>query len=273
MTENQNFTYFYKYRPLIDDTKFNGINENTLKLLEHGELYFSKPEDFNDPFDCVIEHDANITREDIKNYCNKKNFSDTKTNKILENFSVNPQKIIDLLSESIQTNIFKIFCLSKNERNILMWSHYANNHTGICVGIKTYFLNSKLIIKIKNGYLCPYFHPDSIELVHVKYEKEPPKYNIITREGDPWKSIITKADFWYYEEEFRLILEHKYIIKNPICIEKTEIGEILFGIKTPDKIKEKIIDIIKTYPDPKPNVYQCFRTKGHYAISKERIEI
>jgi hypothetical protein len=27
----------------------------------------------------------------------------------------------------------------------------------------------------------------------------------------------------------------------------------LFGIKTPEYVKEKIIDIIKTYPDPKPS--------------------
>jgi hypothetical protein len=36
----------YKYRPL---------NINTLKILSRGELYFSKPRDFNDPFDCVVD--------------------------------------------------------------------------------------------------------------------------------------------------------------------------------------------------------------------------
>jgi hypothetical protein len=66
-------TIFYKYRPLIDDTKSSGINENTLRLLEHGELYFSKPKDFNDPFDCKIEYDTDISIKDIEKICSSTN--------------------------------------------------------------------------------------------------------------------------------------------------------------------------------------------------------
>lgn len=290
-TQNRFFKYFYKYRPLLipnpNDPKSNIIDEHTLGLLEHGELYFSKPSKFNDPFDCRIEYDSNISLEIFEKILAKSKLSEKQKYEYIEKFKQNPQEIISQLNESFQFDHLNIFCLTKDEKNILMWSHYAQNHTGICIGFKAYLFHGSYIIKTKEIYTNDdYTNPDNfndnkyIILTRIKYRNNmPSKYKIAQDDYDALVKFTThKAPQWGYEQEYRVIIPNKFLRerikrKQIICVEKTEIGEILFGIKTPDHIKEKIIDIIKTYPDPKPNVYQCVSIKGQYAISKEKIEI
>lgn len=278
--ENEEITYFYKYRPLIDDTKSNGINENTLRLLEYGELYFSKPRQFNDPFDCKINYDTNISSKDILQLFRRKALDEKIIQKKLKDFSENHEKFISLLTNQRQSDYLNILCFSKDEKNILMWSHYAKNHTGICIGLKTYPIEEGYCIKIEKGSIkisqvIGVDDGDLIFPISIEYTNNmPQKYNVGQGNQDILLQFMTrKALCWKYEKESRIIITDQNIIKRTIRIKKTEIGEILFGIKTPDNIKEKIIDIIKKYPDPKPNVYQCVYTEGEYSISKEKIKI
>jgi hypothetical protein len=82
--------------------------------------------------------------------------------------------------------------------------------------------------------------------------------------------FYTKSNLWEYEQEVRIILMDSLIIKNPIHIDATEIGEIIFGLKTPDKQIALVKDIINHYPDSGNyiNLYKCIEAKGHYALEK-----
>lgn len=253
-----------------------------MSLLERGELYFSEPNKFNDPLDSQLEHSRkNLTEEDIKDICIRINVPTKETNKILYYLKTNPkeaEKKIKKLTEPKQSSYLRIFSASKVDDNTLMWAHYAGEHTGICIGIKTYFLGNAFNIKIKKGYVhncLPFDNQDLLTFLPVTYTNTPPeKYDIKKQNANALiQSVTYKTEDWQYEQELRIILWDSILIKNPITIEKTEIGEIIFGYKTKEETKKTIIDIIKNYPDPKPDIYQCIFLEGQRTLSKDRITI
>ncbi|MGD6731850.1 MAG: hypothetical protein ACPKMZ_12385 [Pleomorphochaeta sp.] len=164
--KEEKIEYLYKYRPLYNGDKDSyEFNKHTLSILQKGELYFSTPKEFNDPFDCLFpilpykitkkQVLAKIYSKDIesrekrkqlksyiRDYCN--NDIDNYVNSFNELIKEDPKFLYELNRD--QSDKFEVCCFSKNYKNILMWSHYADSHKGICIGIKTiYEENSNLI--------------------------------------------------------------------------------------------------------------------------------
>ncbi|WP_062328026.1 DUF2971 domain-containing protein [Treponema endosymbiont of Eucomonympha sp.] len=98
----------YKYRPLWDNDKFN---LHTINMINKGELHFSFPKDYNDPFDCKIDF-----------YSQKYNLTQIEAYTKLDSYYA-PALIL---------------CLTKDPLNTLMWSHYADGHSGVCIDFKVY---------------------------------------------------------------------------------------------------------------------------------------
>lgn len=270
---------FYKYRPLSDKKNKDEINEHTLALLTKGELYFSRPSEFNDPFDSEIRFNMEINEGDISAICKRKGLSLTESNKIIEKYRMSPNSLDKVLESNKQMKALKLFCVSKEEKNILMWSHYGAKHTGICVGIKTYFWGKVNNIIIRNGFVYPNFftkRPQNLLTpLPVKYTNDvPEKYNIgECNQRALLQSVLYKATDWHYEKEYRIVLWDDVIINNPICISTSEISEIIFGLNASDKLINKVRGIVKTYPDngSGTTLYKCVKVEGKYAIDKVEI--
>jgi hypothetical protein len=84
----------------------------------------------------------------------------------------------------------RIYCLTPKADSTLMWSHYADDHHGICLefGVPTNMLFSKA---------C-----------EVMYREEYPKWVPSEFNDEParvMEFILTKAADWSYEKEYRLI--------------------------------------------------------------------
>ena len=81
-----------------------------------------------------------------------------------------------------------IYCVSTIADDILMWSHYANSHYGICL-----------------EFDCNV--PSFRNALEVSYAVERPCLNLYTDSQNPAldKSMLTKAAHWSYEKEWRLI--------------------------------------------------------------------
>jgi Protein of unknown function (DUF2971) len=136
---------------------------------------------------------------------------------------------------------FGIYCLSAKKNNILLWSHYANAHKGICVGFNTKELQEYLNHNYgKEG--------NEILLLRVNYHREFPYFDR-KRYEDPVAfivtSLITKSVDWEYEEEFRLIsntpLRNNFTIDLPDGI----IVEVILGALISERNKSNIIDVLK----------------------------
>ena len=96
---------------------------------------------------------------------------------------------------------FTVSCFSANFDNTLMWSHYSDNHKGICVEFE---FDSLSELFVEN------FEKMSID--KVSYSTELPKYytgdeiSKNVEEVFEKQSIYTKSIDWAYENEIRIII-------------------------------------------------------------------
>ena len=249
------------------------------------EVSFTAPVEFNDPFDCVLY--AKIPEKDYIAYLKSdQNFIDTKDNlqkrslrkvkksdvrRVIKNdintFRERKDKD-DYLSDiglkaweiSTKSNV-RILSLTKNYDNLLMWSHYAKNHTGFVVGIKSAYFKSETFKNVNQ---------DIWGLKEVAYADKLTEFN-------PYENPITdrsnampffkKSKCWEYEEEVRFVGYVKGKCNN-FKIEKIPnnfIEGIRLGAKITEENKTKIINFCNENL-PNVSIYQARLQKAYYAL-------
>ena len=188
-----------------------GLNDVILKQ----SLKFSNPSEYNDPFDC---HESLIKLDlmnlDLETFIEKQypNLSRNLKRGIVRNF--NSKFLYSCLLE--ERKRFKITCFSLSYNNILMWSHYADKHNGICIGFQF------PPIYLDKFILTPVTYIDKIPLIDGKVDA----YKMIRY----WLSI--KSNCWEYEKEIRAITKSKNTNSfDYINYERDDIKEIIFGCK------------------------------------------
>jgi hypothetical protein len=153
----------------------------------------------------------------------------------------------------MKPEIHRIFCLSKNPKNILMWSHYADNHSGVCIGYKVHRVDNKIGLKFKKGTFLKIFEDNYFgnifwPIVKVEYSdirpepiefekaKKDDKYGMAQR----LNFFSNKSTVWKYEEEYRLLMSKNFINMNPVYIKPGDVKEVIFGLYTPKPVMEYI---------------------------------
>lgn len=111
----------------------------------------------------------------------------------------------DAISSINIASRFLAFCLSKNPKNLLLWSHYARNHRGLALEYSADILENDTLCSIP-AYGAHDFSWHG-KLVPVSYRKDRPSGD------DTFPSIVnrllTKSQNWSYEEEERcLVMEY-----------------------------------------------------------------
>lgn len=137
--------------------RFRPISPNNLDSLKSDRLYYSTPNNFNDPYDTLIYanyiqilRDINFNLENgMEHYLKKLNDKDipnakliagyatamwkgSKKNEMLNEFLKDICKTIRMLQEALRKNM-KIICFTEEYLSMLMWSHYADNHKGFAI--------------------------------------------------------------------------------------------------------------------------------------------
>ena len=117
------------------NTKLEYIEE----IIIENKLFFSSPSSFNDPFDCKICMDKKGTKKEKKDMAKRlikeqlpaidKYKLNKAANKLIKEGELS-KKLLSNPNEHI--NRSGICCLTTRNDNLLMWSHYANSHTGLC---------------------------------------------------------------------------------------------------------------------------------------------
>lgn len=215
--------HLYKYRD----------KETTKLILKKNSMKFSRPNDFNDPFDCRAKIEVTENFDNIIAFFKEK-CPDRDASPLLELsklYKSNPQLVEDQIRQSLnctRDNVTKICCYSEVNNNILMWSHYGENHTGTCLKFE--------IMKDIPFFNTPY---------KVHYTKDYPSYNY----NDEMQNVIfyqlsNKAIDWKYEEEVRVIkldeLETLFY-----SFKKESLVEIIFGCCSPKEYINEIISLCK----------------------------
>jgi hypothetical protein len=259
MNEGKIPQILYKYRSwqenelhLTDDKKYQK------RILTNSEIYFTNPEDFNDPFDSTIpkrydkltiEEKFKLLLFHVKDRYPK--YSDAEIyNNAVRIFEEGHLLNNDYLKTSIEKEVeyfcstHGVFSVAEKPDNILMWSHYAISHRGFCIG----FDSKKLWELLEANKPNPDYY---YSLFPVDYSFD---YPLVIPTNDfkktfkiVLKRILTKYKSWEYENEYRYTLtgstSQSYRI-DPIIYK-----EIIFGCKITKRVKEDISSILyQHYP-------------------------
>jgi len=229
--------HLFKYRT-IDSVK---------QLLENNSLWFSSPIDFNDPFDCPIVPNTNNTEDEIREFIRvnvpKRMSSDEISNLAAKVFS-EPGRWKKTIEQTYSTVIKSagICCFTKNDTNLLMWSHYSDSHKGVCIKFD--------ILKDPEFFFCP---------LPVVYSKEYPTFNHLNNRDNRVKDVVlSKSIDWQYEDEIRVL---KMNLKGLLAFKKEALIEIIFGCNSSEENIQEVIELAEK---------ENYRIKFKKANKKER---
>jgi hypothetical protein len=192
-------SHFYRYRSLAGDAAAKYVRSTLLD----NQLYFANPSSFNDPFDCYPSFDFDATESEIISFFAKiirRNFPLASEKRVLHEAiaklydpktgpkSPDYTKQVQEVHNHHVAEKIGVLCLSEIADDILMWSHYADLHRGICLQFNSNF--------------------NFFENAHqINYKLERPKINPFRDHIEQVMEsvLLTKADHWAYEKEWRLI--------------------------------------------------------------------
>lgn len=249
----------YKYRS-DDDQGW----EYSRRHFSHFELYFASRKDLNDPFECrfTLSHEA--TNEQLRRYVERvlkrtplnRDQRRKRAREIVRDRKRRLRKDFALVEDQMQSAIDRdlgIFCLARRNDHILMWSHYSGAHTGICLGFDTESEGS------------PFQMAEE-----VRYAGDYPVCRLIT--DDPMEAqaaaILTKADVWSYEEEWRLIdFANGPGVRN---FDPRYLKEVVLGARISQTRSQEILELVEER-FPEVSVLQARLKESAYALDLERL--
>lgn len=156
-----------------------------------------------------------------------------------------------------------ILCLTESHDNLLMWAHYAQNHSGTVVKLLSVKeVNSPLRLAQKVRY--------SNEMPRLDHEDIIEKQKFI--EGVLSSITLTKGIDWSYEKESRIVssLRDKSKISEIIPFAPEELGAVYLGCRMTDEDKQEIIEIT-TKKYPKTEIYQAKKHEKEFSLFFEKI--
>ena len=252
----------YKYRDWFD--------MNHQRLISNQEIYFPRPSDFNDPFDGNIP-----VRWDLLTYkqCVEKNleiiniFHKDKDQSLVREYAKkvtdektlwHPEKLAKEGPGQLEkwNSIIGLFSLSSVPDNILMWSHYALNHTGFVVGFDSESLC--------NDYDFDYIEP-------INYQIDYPTISGLDETTDQFhKKFFFKSKLWKYDKEWRISKNHIEI--RVVKLHNETIKEILIGCRSNSNETNRIIKLTAKHLGTELPIYKAQRLEDEFGLRMERIK-
>lgn len=190
---------FYKYRSMADPNFIRWVE----RVVLHNELYFAAAKTFNDPFDLhpvfsltapkaqqvkeferlSKKYEPGLNREQRRAQA-----KDAVKNSLGRTSIKATEEVIQTEHARVISEGVGVYCVSAKYDDILMWSHYADDHKGICLE----------------------FDGEAELMAHaqkVKYSQKrvPIMAYYDDKETSMTKALLTKSLQWAYEEEWRLI--------------------------------------------------------------------
>jgi hypothetical protein len=255
----------YKFKSLQGDSCVQ-----VLDMIENSRIYFSTPDQFNDPLDCAPVFQlakpvsdpafvAELTAEEERMIA--------KSGKSEEEIAELRKEAVDIrqvaaaitgATRQLFRRDTRVFCLSARQDHPLLWSHYADSHRGVCLHFQC---SAGTLIGAARA---------------VKYRRErlpvlvPFHYNKRATDDIADLMVQVKADFWSYEEEYRIIghegTEWGYKLEGRYC---SFPPELLCGISLGMNISAADKNVVVNWATsrvPPLRVYEAFEDTGQFGV-------
>ena len=279
-------THFYKYVTL----------QTAKTILKNGTLRWSSPKLFNDPFDIQFDLHIEYREETIVEKILEEMWQSYSGNRsllpdsmlgtglvMLRNLNFSKDQFKSEFREAVKLSLTQgndllpdtqaesrkiicdthVLCLSEIYDNILMWSHYAQNHTGIVLRLS-----------------CVE-HLDSVwgAAQQVRYERKMPtlwdekefiefmsgQRRLDTRETLE-KALYSKAIDWAYEREWRLA-GGQFSIEPYVDIpfDREELTGIYLGCRIARDSQEQILELARSNY-PKASIFAGRKSEQSFSL-------
>ncbi|MBN9559241.1 MAG: DUF2971 domain-containing protein [Alphaproteobacteria bacterium] len=250
-----------------------------MRLLTHAEVSYSDPRSFNDPLDCdpTIEvdldrsamehlcyamllrvHSEDQARAEINNYRYlSSEYGDFRTEPGVEDYlkRILAQRIKDELEQEF--GLRGVLSLSERWNSVLMWSHYADQHRGVCIEFDTSEIEHPTLKPI--DYRAPRRIRAS-DLLKWKHEQSAAAEQLIF---DTY--FFAKAGAWRYEREWREV-----VLERGVSESGFRVTAIYFGLQCDPAIVLSVVKLLASDPDVK--LYSIFSMDGSFRLSRRLID-
>lgn len=231
--------------------KYRKFDKGCLELFLNRQLWYASPASLNDPFE-----------------------GESSFNEVLDAVWRNypfPVETREIYRQKIETQLAKtgVCSFSKARKNQLMWSHYADEHKGVCIGFREQLLRPKgsNIAAIDVTYQDDYPFKEIIERFHF-YEKYPGANNRESVAGDILYSVLaTKYSSWKYERERRLV----FCRSEAKEFEPKAVNSVAFGLRMNERDKQTLRAMLSSSDWSHIKWFQAVKSKTKYALEFERI--
>lgn len=136
-----------------------------------------------------------------------------------------------------------VLCVSEVPDNILMWSHYAENHMGVVIRLECQpEVDNPILVASPITYSdeMPKWHQlDTV--IDENWGVVSPNHRLLLD-----RLLTTKAIDWAYEKEWRVIIHNELKLgsnHSDFGMAQGEIDQVILGCRMPEPEREKIIAI------------------------------
>lgn len=164
----------------------------------------------------------------------------------------------------------RVFCVSEDKDNLLMWAHYAKDHTGLVFEL--------LSLPEEDNALSVASPVEYVEKpMSFLSEEEWIESILSVREfslnGFYKRYVLTKSNHWKYEHEWRVwypLASAPNSLFEDSKIRPSELAAIYLGCKADLTFSSEIIKRIQSsFPDTK--IYRMRKSKSNYALEFDEI--
>lgn len=233
-------------------------------VVVRSRLWLSSPSAFNDPFDSKhfirIPDDVGTIRGAFAKMIREREpkLGYIKRKQRLEQMAMNPamrpsglREVVDSAQERVISQ-YGVACFSETARNILMWSHYAAQHRGICLMFET-----SRDVKVW------------FRAMAIVYSD---RYPVLEWRGpvseDSSKVIVWKFKDWAYERERRIVAlnaANRFLQFN---------GDSLTGIILGCRADQAVVDTVRALAEerrvaglPPLKVFRAVQSEKRYGLN------
>lgn len=260
--------------------KYRSFGINSLRLLSEAEVYYANPQTFNDPLDCDPTIQVDTDRTSLEKLCSRMlatahgkeralkeirnhrymstEYGDYKTDPETERYYMRrlASEIKDLLGVEMASR--GVLSLAERWDCPLMWSHYADEHRGLCI---EYDMAENACSHIKP---VDYRRPRSIkigELIRWKFHKSTEaEQNIL----DTY--FFAKAPQWRYEREWRDIHPSNGVNPAPF-----RISGVYFGLRCDAAVQTSIVKLFAN-SDSLISFYDLYPLEDSFRLKRRRVD-
>lgn len=201
---NENYIKYDK-KTLLENSipnslyKYRSISKYSISDIINNKITMTSPKEFNDIYDSTVHTDyTEILAKNIKKLnflSNKLGYGDFYTDEMKTDAKIHYRNKSQHMMDYF-LNDFYIDSYTTDYKNILMWSHYADESAGMCIEYNFNKSNRRIQNRIyKSTYIT---QPINVaKLIDSKENREISLAILL--------SIISKNHNWKYEKEWRII--------------------------------------------------------------------